>query len=237
MTGFDVSSSEHYSGSVEIEVILTDGNDDTAVALVRSRIQSFVKAIGAGFFFPGSLHGPQTDIVHMSMSSMDCRLEVVDLALASLAVLGGVLTDCRHYGVDFRSAYAILGNDRRDLLVETERRPAAANCPPLTVEFPSDLGGNYALLVEIEFRSPVVLEIGQKLLDELALWDVLSLAYPIDPDEPVEVSGAQQHFNDPRTIHHHEWVWDNADPIAWNLLVNLCCSWSRTLPIVRLHVE
>jgi hypothetical protein len=39
----------------------------------------------------------------------------------------------------------------------------------------------------------------------------LTLAYPSDPDEQVEVSGEQAMFNDPRTIHYHEWIWDYAD--------------------------
>lgn len=237
MTGFDASSFERYSGLVEIQIDLADEPDSAAVALVESRIRAFLKALKAGYFFPGTLRSPATDVVHVSTASIHGKLEVVDLATTAFAVLGGLLSDCRHHGVSFRSAHAILGSDMRDLLVETGLRPAAADHPPFTVEFPTDMGGNYTLLVEIEFANPVGSDIGQEMLGELALWEVLSLAYPIDPDEPAEVGGAQRHFNDPRTIHHHEWVWDNADPTAWNLLVNLCCAWNRTLPIVRLHVE
>lgn len=237
MTGFDASSAERCSGRVGFKVNLADDQDDTAIALVTSRIQSFVMAIKAGFFFPGTLRSPLADVVRTSRTSLQCQIEVVDLEAASFAVLGGVLADCRYQGVDFRSAYVVVDSDRRDILVETELRPVATKCPPFKVELPADQGGNYALLVEIVFGNPVASGIRQKLLDELALWDVLSLAYPIDPDEPVEISGAQQHFNDPRTIHHHEWVWDNVDPSAWSLLVNLCCAWSCTLPVVRLHVE
>lgn len=237
MTGFDASSSERYSGPVEIEVDLGEGLDSAAVALVESRILVFLKAIKAGFFFPGVFNGPATDTVSVSGTSLYCRLEVVDLAMTAFAVIGGVLTDCRHHEVSLRSAYAILRNDRKDLLVETGLRPDAAHRPPFMVEFPTDLGGNYSLLVEIKFANPVEHDIKQGLLDELALWSVLSFAYPEDPDEQAQVSGAQIHFNDPRTIHHHEWIWDNADPTAWNLLVNLCCAWNRKWPIVRLHVE
>jgi hypothetical protein len=237
MTGFAASSSERYSGPVDLQIMLSDDPDATAVALVESRVLAFSKAIKAGFFFPGTLRGSPMGLVQVDIASLRCQLEVVDLAVTAFAVLGGVLADCRHHEVSFQSVHAILGSDVRDLQVETGLRPTAASRPPFKVEFPTDLGGNYALLVEIEFANPVEHAVGQKLLDELALWEVLSLAYPIDPDEAAEVGRAQRLFNDPRTIHHHEWVWDNADFTAWNLLVNLCCEWSRTLSIVRLHVE
>ena len=236
MTGFDASSSELYSGPVEVQVDLVDGSGSDAIELVEISIQTFLKALKAGFFFPGAFSGPAIDTVSVSGTSLYCKLEVVDLATTAFAVLGGVIADCQHSDVSFRLAHAILRNNRIDLLVETGLRPDAIHNPPFTIEFPEDLDGNYSLLVEIEFANPVEPDIRQALLDELALWDVLSFAYPEDPDEETEVSGGQGHFNDPRTIHHHEWVWV-AEPIAWNLLVNLCCAWNRTLPIVRLHVE
>ena len=237
MTGFDASSSERYSGPVELQIYLDDDLDSTAIALVESRVQDFLKALTAGFFSPGTLRRPALDAIRVGVTSLQCQLEVVDLATTVFAVLGGVLRDCRHHDVSFRSAHAILGSNRRDLLVETGLRPASADRPPFIVDFPLERDGNYALLVEIEFANSVESNTGQLLCDELALWEMLSLAYPLDPDDPVEVCGAQIYFNDPRTIHHEEWVWENADPIAWNLLVNLCCAWNRTLPIVRLHVE
>ena len=236
MTGFDASSSELYSGAVEIQVELADGADSEVIEFVENRILTFLKALKAGFFFPGTLRGPVTDTVHVNGISFNCQLEVVDLATTVFDVLGGMLADCRHHEISLRSAYVIFVNHRKDLLVETALRPDAVHSPPFTVEFPTDLQGNYSLLVEIEFTNPVEPEHKQRLLDELALWDDLSFAYPEDPDEQAPVSGAQGHFNDPRTIHHHEWVWE-AEPTAWNLLVNLCCAWNRTLPIVRLHVE
>lgn len=236
MTGFAASSSELYSGAVEIQVELADGADADVIEFVENRVLTFLSAIKAGFFFPGTLRNPAIDSVRVSGMSIYCQLDVVDLATSAFAVLGGMLADCRHHEISLRSAYAILGNDRKDLLVETALRPDAVHSPPFTVEFPTDLDGNYSLLVEIEFANPVAPDLKQQLLDELALWDDLSFAYPEDPDEQAPVSGAQGLFNDPRTIHHNEWVWE-AEPIAWNLLVNLCCAWNRTLPIVRLHVE
>jgi hypothetical protein len=237
MTGFDASSSDRYSGPVELQLYLTDGTDAEAVALVESRVNAFFNAIEAGFFFPGTLRNTAPKVLRCNTASVRGKVEVSDLAITAVAVLGGMLADCRHSGVSFRSAQAIFGSDRCDLLVEVGLRPAAVDDPPFSVELPDDLGGNYALLVEIEFAKPVSSETKEKLLDELALWETLSLAYPIDPDEPAEVGGAQRLFNDARTIHHHEWVWDNADPSAWNLLINLCCAWSRYLPVIRLHVE
>ena len=236
MTGFDVSSSELYSGPVGIQVDLANGADSDAIEFVENRIVTFLKSLKAGFFFPGAFRGPATEMVRVSGMSFYCQLEVVDLATTAFDVLGGVLADCRHHEISFRFAHAVFGNDRKDLLVETGQRPDAVHSPPFTVEFPTDLDGNYSLLVEIEFANPVASDLKQRLLDELALWDDLSFAYSEDSDEQAPVSGAQGHFNDPRTIHHYEWVWE-AEPAAWNLLVNLCCAWNRTLPIVRLHVE
>ena len=236
MTGFDASSSELYSGAVEIQIELADGADSDAIEFVENRIVTFLKALKAGFFFPGGFRGPETEIVRVSGMSFYCQLEVVNLATTVFDVLGGMLADCRHHEIPFRSAHVILGNDRKDLLVDTALRPDAVHSPSFTVEFPTDLQGNYSLLVEIEFANPVAPDLRQRLLDELALWDDLSFAYPEHPDEQAPVSGGQGHFNDPRTIHHHEWVWE-AEPVAWNLLVNLCCAWNSTLPIVRLHVE
>ncbi len=237
MPGFGASSSERYSGTVTVEVNFPDQTDTEAITLVKNRVKAFGEAIRAGFFFPGTLRGSTTDTVHMEAALLHCELEVVDLAVAAFAVLGGLLMDCRHHEVSFRSARAMLGTDLQDLLVETGLRPAAVDRPPFTVDFPRERDGNYALLVEIEFANSVESGTGEAMLDMLALWEVLSLAYPLDPDDPVEVCGAQIYFHDPRTIHHEESVWENADPVAWNLLVNLCCAWNRTLPIVRLHVE
>lgn len=92
------------------------------------------------------------------------------------------------------------------------------------------------MLVEIEFARDVPAEVGAPLLEELGLWETLALAYPSDPEEEMEVGGAQRHFNDPRTIHHYEWICE-AQPEAWNLLVNLCCTWTRRERVVRLHIE
>jgi hypothetical protein len=237
MIGFDASSTELYSGIVELRVNLAVGSNADAVTLAQSRLEDFLKAVKVGYFFPGNLSNPSLIDVHPNGTLIYSVFEVIDLATTAFAVFGGMLTDCRHHEVSFQTAHAILGSDILNLLIETGIRPASADNPPFLVELPTDQSGNYALLVEIEFANLVPVDIGQELLDELALWEILSLAYPIDPDEPAEVGGAQRLFNDQRTIHHHEWVWDNADYSAWNLLVNLCCSWSLRLPIVRLHVE
>jgi hypothetical protein len=234
MTGSDASSSERYSGAVAIDVAVVAAPAG-AVELVKRRIGAFLEAIDAGFFFPGRLRDRME--VRSGAASVHARLQVDDLAVTALGVLGGMLADCRHHDVSFRSAQAMLGRREHDLLIDSGSRPAAVSQPPFDVELPRDLGGNYALLVEIEFAQPVLPEAGQRLLDELALWDALTLAYPSDPEEAVEVSGAQAMFNDPRTIHYHEWIWDNADAGAWNLIVNLCCAWHETLPVVRLHIE
>lgn len=162
--------------------------------------------------------------------------EVVELPVTALDVLGGVLADCQHHDVAFRSAIATLGTRVRSLITDSSERPAAADNPPFRVEFPDDLGGNDALLVEIEFARDVPPELRPQLLEELELWETFALAYPPDPEEEMEVGGAQRHFNDPRTIHHHEWICE-AEPEAWNLLVNLCCAWTRKERVVRLHTE
>jgi hypothetical protein len=236
MTGFDASSSERYSGPVLIQAMLERGPEGS-IGLVERRIRVFLDAVDAGFFFPGRRLPsvpPELRVVGMTLQA---RLQVEDLPVAALDVLGGMLADCRQHEVFFHAAHAVLGQRELDLLSERGVRPAAPENPPFEVEFPANMGGNYALLVEIEFAQPVQPEVGQGLLETLALWDALTLAYPNDPDEAVEVSGAQAMFNDPRTIHYHEWIWDGADAKAWDLIINLCCAWHETLPIVRLHFE
>lgn len=237
MIGYDVSSTERYSGTVELRVNLAVDSEASAVDDVLSRVQNFLKAIKVGYFFPGNFRKPIQPDVHIKGTLINSVFEVVDLATTAFAVLGGILADCRYHDISLQSAYINLGKNRLNLLVETGLRPAAVDHPPFLVELPVDQSGNYALLVEIEFANPVPSDKAQLLFEELAVWDKLSLAYPDDPDEPVQVSGAQQHFNDARTIHHHEWIWDHADYSAWNLLVNLCCSWHETVTVVRLHVE
>ena len=236
MSGFDVSSSERYSGLILLEVTPSHGAEG-AVERVERQLRRFVAAIGAGFFFPASLRALAPLELHAASASVQGQLEVDELPVTALDVLAGMLADARHHAAFFRSARAVLGTREIDLLTDSGMRPAAPESPPFEVEFPEDMGGNYALLVEIEFAQPVPPERRQRLLDTLALWDALSLAYPTDPDEPVEISGAQAVFNDPRTIHYHEWVWDNAEPDAWDLIVNLCCVWHETLPIVRVQFE
>ena len=240
MTGFDVSSTERYSGPVLFQATLEhvpEGKGEGEGEIVERRIRVFLDAVDAGFFFPGRRLPSMPVELHVAGTSVAARLQVEDLPVTALDVLGGMLADCRQHDVLVHSAYAMLGQRKFDLLSESGVRPAAPEEPPFEVEFPEDMGGNYALLVEIEFAQPVPPELQQRLLDTLALWDVLTLAYPNDPDEPVEVSGAQAMFNDPRTIHYHEWIWEGADAEAWDLIVNLCCAWHETLPIVRLHFE
>lgn len=236
MSGYVVSSSERHSGQVEVRVDLAPDAHPGALELVEARVRAFAKGLEAGFFFPGTLIGPAPEPSRCGALSLGLRLQVVDFPRTALAVLGGALTNCHHHDVSFRAATAVAGHDVRNLLVETGARPAAAAEPPFVVELPDDLGGNDALLVEVEFARDVPADIGAQLLVELGLWEVLALAYPIDPDEGTKVGGAQRHFNDPRTIHHHEWICD-ADPAAWNLLVNLCCAWTQRERVVRLHIE
>ncbi|WP_426391311.1 hypothetical protein [Variovorax sp. R-27] len=236
MTGFDVSSSERYSGPVLLRATLERGPEGS-VELVERRIRVFLDAVDAGFFFPGRRLPSAPVELRAAGASVQAWLQVEELPVTALDVLGGMLADCRQHEVHFHAARAVLGQRELDLLSERGVRPAAPEEPPFEVEFPDDMGGNYALLVEIEFAQPVQPEVGQGLLETLALWDALTLAYPNDPDEAVEVSGAQAMFNDPRTIHYHEWIWDNADAEAWDLIINLCCAWHETLPIVRLHFE
>lgn len=236
MTGFDVSSTERYSGPVLIQATVKRGPDG-AVELGERRIRAFLDAVDAGFFFPGKRLPSEPVELHAAGTSVQARLHVEDLPVTALDVLGGMLADCRQHDVLFDAARAVLGPRELDLLRERGVRPAAPEEPPFEVELPEDMGGNDALLVEIEFAQPVRPELQQGLLDALALWDALTLAYPNEPDDGVEVSGAQAMFNDPRTIHYQEWVWDNANADAWDLIVNLCCAWHETLPIVRLHFE
>jgi hypothetical protein len=236
MTGFDVSSSERHSGPVLLRVTLEPGPEGSA-ELVQRRMQIFLDALEAGFFFPARRPSSAPVQLRAVGTSVQAQLQVYDLPVAALSVLGGMLADCRHQDVQFHEARAVLGSRELDLLRESGVRPEAPESPPFEVEFPEDMAGNYALLVEIEFAQPVPPDVGQRLLATLALWDVLTLAYPFDPDDPVEVSGAQAMFNDPRTIHYQEWIWDNANAGAWDLIVNLCCAWHETLPIVRLHFE
>jgi len=235
MAGYDASSTEGHSGAVELRVALAKGADAAAIEFVEQHVRAFLRAIEVGYFFPGTCRGSAT--VDAGGSSVHARVEVVNLAMSAFAVLGGMLGACRHRDAPVCSAQAMLGDESRDLLVETGLRPNAVDDAPFAVEFTDDLSGNYALLVEITFTMPVDSDVGERLLAELALWDLLALGYPIDVDDPGEVVEPQSHFNDPRTIHHHEWVWGNLDPLAWNLLVNLCCAWSRTVPVARLRVE
>jgi len=237
MDGFVASSSERYTGPVELSVSVAAA-DSEAAELVQSRTRAFLKALNAGFFFPGVQRNSDVNVAIGEAGVIAVRLDVADVPKTAFDVLGGLLLDCVYRDVfSFRSARAFLGDEVRDLLRETHRRPAAVARPPFALELPTDADlGNNTLLVEIEFSDVVPPEIGDKLLEQLELLEVLWLAYPIEEGEPVESLGAQRHFNDPRTIHHHEWAWE-ADPVSWNLIVNLCCAWSRMMPVARLHVE
>ena len=238
MTGSGASSHERHSGRLGIDVALAP-DAGAAIELAENRVQVFARAIRAGYFFPASLREPSSERlpVNVRAGRVHAELEVSDLPLGALGVLGGMLLDARHHEVVLVEARAVLGPVEVDLLERWEQRPWPVADPPFRVVRPGDLGGNYALLVEIEFAEVVPPEAGRAMLETLRLWDALSLAFPVDAQEPVEVSGAQAMFNDPRTIHYHEWDWDNADPLAWGLLVNLCCAWHRTWPIVRVQFE
>ncbi len=241
MTGFVASSIERYAGPVALEVEV-DASDTEGVAFVTSRLQLFLQALDAGYFFPGSRRGAEAGVANPRPGMLSARFEVEDLPKTALDVLSGLLLDGVYQEMpSLRSARAVLRNEVKDLFVETLRRPNAVVRPPFDVDVPVDFeAGNNTLLIEIEFLAAVPPDVGEKLLEKLELIEGLWLAYPLaDEDgefEPVESLGAQRHFNDPRTIHHYEFAWD-ADPVSWNLLVNLCCAWHRTTPIRRLHVE
>jgi len=237
MTGFSASSSERHAGLVTLDIVLSGAAAAGALELVERRVRAFIAALAAGFFFPARLRDAAPAEVRAGSAAVRARFEVDDMPVSAFDVLGGMLADSRQHGVTCQSAFAVLGRREWDLQADSGLRPDTVEHPPFAVEWPQDLGGNYALLVEIEFAEPVPADIGQGLLDTLALWDALTLAYPDEADEPVEVSGAQAMFNDPRTIHYHEWIWDQADTLAWNLIVNLCCAWHMTRPIVRVHFE
>jgi hypothetical protein len=220
-----------------------DASNMEAIELARTRLETFVRALDAGYFFPGTRRGLEASVVLTNPGVLSVQLQVDDLSKAALDVLSGLLLDCVYREVfAIRSARAQLGRETRDLLVETSRRPGAVEQPPFHVDLPDDVDlGNNTLLIEIAFAADVPAEIGERLLDDLALIEQLWLAYPIEDEdeesiEPVESLGAQRHFNDARTIHHYEFAWE-ADPVSWNLLVNLCCAWHRTIPVVGLHVE
>jgi hypothetical protein len=239
MTGFVDSSSERYSGQVDVEVQFNT-SDPEAISLVEARINAFVQSVHAGYFFPGFSRVDAT-VMAPGADVRAVRFEANDLPRTALDVLGALLRDCVYSGVcSFRSARAILHDGATDLLRETFRRPAAAADPLFEVDFPEEVQGD-TLLIEIEFAVAVPPEEEERLLHELSLLEYLWRAYPLIEEgdeviEPVEVFPAQRHLNDPRTIHHYESIW-NADPDSWNLLVNLCCRWGRRVPIVRLHIE
>lgn len=236
MTGLDASSFDRCDGTVDLRIELADAADAEATGFVSACVGAFLASICAGYFFPGSASSALP--VRVGAGLVEGRIEVARLAVSAFAVLGGMLADARrHHDVGLRSAEAIVGYTTIDLLAETGLRPAAAPHPPFHVELPDTLDGNDTLLVEIRFAEPVEPATGQRLTDALALWERLSPAYPLDPEDPTELGGAQRHFNDPRTLHHHEWVWVNADPLAWNLLINLACAWHLSLPVERFHIE
>jgi hypothetical protein len=235
LTGYVVSSSERYSGPVDVEVLLNTIEPE-AFAVVENRLRVFVQALDAGYFFPGARRGSNAEVGAAGPDLRRLRFEVDNLPKTALDVLGALLRDCDYNeACSFRSARAILLDGSMDLLRETFRRPAAFAKPPFEVDFTHEVQGD-TLLVEIEFGVAVPEDQGERLLEEL--WPAYPLLDADNPEdiEPVEVFPAQRHFNDPRTIHHYESIW-NADPESWNLLVNLCCSWSRTIPVIRLHIE
>lgn len=236
MSGFDASSTERCSGLVDVRVDVDGSGNADAVAIVVACVGAFLESIHAGYFFPGAAHAVPS--VRVETGAVEGRIDVSGLPLAAFAVLAGMLDDARrHRDVALTSALAIAQGASIDLLVETGVRPAAPPRPPFAVDLPESLDGNDTLLVELRFAEPVDPVIGERLLDVLGLWEMLSIAYPLDAEDPTEFGGAQRHFNDPSTIHHHEWVWVNVDPLAWNLLINLACAWHRTLPVERLHIE
>jgi hypothetical protein len=240
MTGFVASSSERYSGTLVVDVQVDAAVEATDLAAARLRL--FVQALDAGYFFPGWRRGADAEVTTVAPGVIAMRLEVDDLPKTACDVLGGLLLDFVYTGtLAIRSARASLGREIKDLLVETRRRPGAVAKPPFELEVPDDEElGNSTLLIEIEFANVVPEDLGERLLVDLALMEGLWLAYPVEDEdegfEPVESLGAQRHFNDPRTIHHYEFAWD-ADPVSWNLLVNFCCAWHRTIPVRRLHIE
>lgn len=238
MTGYDASSAERYTGMLDLQVKLSPACAAGECLQVAQHLETFSRAIGAGLFLPGSMSDTsRTASVETGLASVRMRLEVVELPTTALAVLGGMLRHAAREGVVVESACAVLTSGSRDLLADTGVRPSAVSHAPFAVEFPADLSGNYTLLVEVVFADPIEAQSRDRLLQDLALWDWLTLAYPIDASEGVRIVEAQSHFHDPRTIHHHEWIWENVDPLAWNLLVNLCCVWGQERPVVRLHVE
>jgi integrase len=115
MNGFDVSSSERYSGRLLLEATPVQGPEG-AVELVERRLRSFIEAIGAGFFFPGRLHPSAPQALRVSGASAHGRVDVDDLPVTALDVLAGMLADCGQHGIRFHAARAVLGPRELNLL-------------------------------------------------------------------------------------------------------------------------
>src|SRR5688500_18013370 len=143
MTGFVASSSERYSGALDVEVQV-DGAAE-AVDLVAARLRLFVRALDAGYFFPGSRRGADVEVTTVAPGVLAMRLEVDNLPKTACDVFGGLLLDFVYTKtLAIRSARAILGKEIKDLLAETRRRPVPSARPPFEIEMPDDveLGNN-----------------------------------------------------------------------------------------------
>jgi hypothetical protein len=61
MAGYDASSTERYSGPVELRVGLAQGLDAQAIDWIETNVRAVLRAIEVGYFFPGTCRGPATD--------------------------------------------------------------------------------------------------------------------------------------------------------------------------------
>jgi hypothetical protein len=106
-SGFDVSSSERYSGQLLLEVTSAQGPAG-ATELVERRLRCFTDSIRAGFFFPGQMGTSVPVELRVVGASVQGLLVVDDLPVTALAVLGGMLADGRHHDVPIQVARAVM---------------------------------------------------------------------------------------------------------------------------------
>ena len=101
-------------------------------------------------------------------------------------MLSGLLLDCIYPWkfTSIRAARATLRAEKRYILA---KKPPCAPPPrarPFEVELPDGMDtGSNTLLIGIEFADVVPADVGERLLDELALIEDLWLAFPVEDED------------------------------------------------------
>lgn len=162
------------TGTLELHVTPEASLPDASATALRTAIEAFLRAVEIGLFGPVEL-GTRSGLASGTDGSLTLRVEVQDLPVGALRVLGGMLACVTtKVSAPMRAAARVLADPRADdLLGVTATWPAGPAALPFSfgVHVPATVAP--PLAVSIDFAAPLDAAFVDRLESDLRVWEAL----------------------------------------------------------------